>query len=205
MKIATIKEKLNSRDVGTVMKHRYYSVLIPLIELEGEIYVLFEQRATKLKKSAQPGDICFPGGRIEKGESKLECALREANEEVGIDPSDVKMLGEFDTVIGYSGYSIFTFCGEISEEAYRNLKICEAEVEDTFIVPLQFFMDNEPYVFTADIAEDVTDFPYELYGVSRDYYWGKSSVEMPLYKYEDRNIWGITARIIRKFAQEMKG
>lgn len=203
MTIKEIKEKLNSRCVGTVMKHRYFSVLIPLFEIGGEVYVLFEQRARDLKKSAQPGDICFPGGRMEAGEDKLSAALRETYEEIGIKPENV--LSEFDTVIGYSGYSIFTFCAQFKESDYQKIVMNRDEVEDVFLAPLDFFIQNEPYVFTADIKEDVSEFPYELYGVSRDYYWGKSSVEMPLYKYEDRNIWGITARIIRKFAQEMKG
>ena len=200
--IGKISSKLNSREVETVMKHRYFAVVIPLLERDGEVFVLFEQRARDLKKTAQPGDICFPGGRIEKGEGKLEAALRECEEEIGVRPA--KVLGQFDTVIGFSGYSIYTFCSELSEEEYSKIRINEAEVEDVFLVPLSFFMENEPYVFTADIAEDVEGFPYELYGVPEDYYWGKSSVEMPLYKFGDRNIWGITARIIRKFAEVCK-
>lgn len=205
MDIKEIRKKLNNREVGTVMRHRYFSVLIPLIKRNDGVYVLFEQRAAKLKKSAQPGDICFPGGKIEQGEGKLEAALRETSEEIGICSEKISVIGQFDTVHGYSGYSIYTFVGEIKEEDLGSMKINTEEVEDTLLVPLDFFLNAKPYVFTADIAEDVEGFPYELYGVSPDYYWGKSSVEMPLYKYENHNIWGITARIIRKLANELKG
>ncbi|MCQ2550782.1 MAG: CoA pyrophosphatase [Clostridia bacterium] len=197
MDIKDIKKALDERQVGTVMKHRYFSVLIPLVLKEDRLYLLFEQRARSLKKEAQPGDICFPGGRLNEGEDGLRAALRETKEELGI--TDIKVLGQFDTVHGFSGYSIYTYVGLVDMDITLN----EDEVEEAFLVPLDFFMENEPYVFTADIAEDVSDFPYELYGVSKDYYWGKSSVEMPLYKYQDKNIWGITGRIVRRFVEEI--
>ena len=203
MDIKTIEEKLNNRPIGTVMKHRCFAVLIPLIRQNQRVYVLFEQRASKLKKTAQPGDICFPGGRIEAEETKVEAALRETEEEIGIPAENIRVLGQFDTVHGYSGYSIYTFVGEVQYEDYQVRKLNSDEVAETFLVPLDFFMENEPYVFTADIAEDVSEFPYELYGVSEDYFWGKSSVEMPLYKYEGRNIWGITGRIIRALGKAL--
>lgn len=204
MKIEQIKEILQNRPIGTVMKHRYFSVLIPLVLRNGRVYLLFEQRAAKLKKTAQPGDICFPGGRMEPGEGSLETALRETEEELGIFKEQIKIIGQFDTVYGYSGYTIYTHVGIMEYDDYLAAKPSEDEVADIFLVPLDFFMEAEPYVFTADIAEDVSDFPYELYGVSKDYYWGKSSVEMPLYKYEERNIWGITARITRALVKALK-
>lgn len=204
MNIEDIKGILENRQIGTVMKHRYFSVLIPLILRNGKVFLLFEQRAAKLKKTAQPGDICFPGGRLEPGEASLDAALRETEEELGISREKIKIISQFDTVYGYSGYTINTFVAMVDYQAYENMNLSEDEVAEAFLVPLEFFMETDPYVFTADIAEDVSDFPYELYGVSRDYYWGKSSVEMPLYKYEDKNIWGITARITRALVNALK-
>ena len=59
-----------------------YSVLVPLVEREGGLSLLYEVRAGSLRR--QPGEVCFPGGRLEGAESPEECALRETWEELGI-------------------------------------------------------------------------------------------------------------------------
>jgi len=60
---------------AVVKEHRFYSVLIPLVEREGKMHVLLEKRAAHI---SQPGEICFPGGRIEAGEPP-QAAARRAN------------------------------------------------------------------------------------------------------------------------------
>lgn len=70
--------------------------------------MVFEVRAAGLK--TQPGDICFPGGRMEEGETALQCALRELKEETGISPSDLRVLGQFDTLHEILGTHFIYFC-----------------------------------------------------------------------------------------------
>ena len=68
------------------------AVIIPLVEAEGEWHVLFEVRAFTMRK--QPGDISFPGGKIDITDaSPMEAALRETHEELGVDPKTVQMIG----------------------------------------------------------------------------------------------------------------
>ncbi|MBQ1630012.1 MAG: NUDIX domain-containing protein, partial [Firmicutes bacterium] len=74
--------KLQGRPSGVVGKRREYAVLMPLVKVNGEICFLFEVRSQDV---AQPGDVCFPGGRIEEGETVVEAAVREAREEIGLD------------------------------------------------------------------------------------------------------------------------
>ena len=71
--VRDIEEKLKKRPVGTVDWYKFFSVTIPLIETEEGLSMVFEVRAAGLK--TQPGDICFPGGRMEEGETALQCAL----------------------------------------------------------------------------------------------------------------------------------
>ena len=99
MKDITIEElrsKLDGRPVGVVGKRKEFAVLIPLIEEDGEVKLLFEVRSKDIR---QPGDVCFPGGKIEEGESETEAALREMAEETGVGPEYVEVLGRFDSVL----------------------------------------------------------------------------------------------------------
>ena len=75
MDIDQIRTKLTDREVGTIGKHKFFSVCIPLVPTDEGLSVLMEVRASELK--TQPGDICFPGGNMEDGETPLECAQRD--------------------------------------------------------------------------------------------------------------------------------
>lgn len=74
-----------------------FAVLIPLVTLgdDGRDHLLLEVRSMSV---AQPGEICFPGGRMEAGETVLEAALRETCEELGVAPDSVEILGELEPV-----------------------------------------------------------------------------------------------------------
>ena len=76
---------------------------------------------------------------IEAGETPLECALRETEEETGIKASDIKVLGQFDTLHSFSGYTLFTFPAEIKEKDFRAAVPGPDEVEELFLVPADFF------------------------------------------------------------------
>ena len=77
------------RTPGFVAQKRFFSVLTPLIKVDGEWHVLFETRSSNVE---QPGEICFPGGAMEEGETAAECAVREACEEIiGLGPEDIEI------------------------------------------------------------------------------------------------------------------
>ena len=71
-----------------------YAVLVPLVEGPEGPSLLFEVRASTL--AHQPGEVCFPGGRVEPGESPKDCALRETFEELAIPPGEVELIAPLD-------------------------------------------------------------------------------------------------------------
>ena len=196
--IKAIKDRLAGRPPGVIDKHRFFSVTIPLVETGDGLCLAFEVRSAKLKH--QPGDICFPGGKIEEGETPLECALRETEEETGIDAGRLEVLGQFDTLHSFSGYTLYTFPVAVKEEDFRGAVVSPEEVEELFLAPLSFFAWNQPGIYDVDVVSDVKDFPYEETGISPAYKWRVGKNILPVYKFEDRVIWGVTARIVRSFA-----
>ena len=199
--VRDIEEKLKKRPVGTVDWYKFFSVTIPLIETEEGLSMVFEVRAAGLK--TQPGDICFPGGRMEEGETALQCALRELKEETGISPSDLRVLGQFDTLHEFSGHTLYTFAVSLAPQALQKARLNQEEVAELFTVPLKFFRENTAEIYDIDVVSDVSDFPYDKTGISPDYKWRKGKNLLPLYRYEDKIIWGITARIGKWFIEQI--
>ena len=199
--VRDIEEKLKKRPVGNVDWYNFFSVTIPLIETEEGLSMVFEVRAAGLK--TQPGDICFPGGRMEEGETALQCALRELKEETGISPSDLRVLGQFDTLHEFSGHTLYTFAVSLAPQALQKARLNQEEVAELFTVPLKFFRENTAEIYDIDVVSDVSDFPYDKTGISPDYKWRKGKNLLPLYRYEDKIIWGITARIVKWFIEQI--
>ena len=199
--VRDIEEKLKKRPVGTVDWYKFFSVTIPLIETEEGLSMVFEVRAAGLK--TQPGDICFPGGRMEEGETAIQCALRELKEETGISPSDLRVLGQFDTLHEFSGHTLYTFAVSLAPQALQKARLNQEEVAELFTVPLKFFRENTAEIYDIDVVSDVSDFPYDKTGISPDYKWRKGKNLLPLYRYEDKIIWGITARIVKWFIEQI--
>lgn len=199
--IDNLKAKLNDRTVGTIGRHKFFSVAIPLICDGDELSLLFEVRASHMK--TQPGDVCFPGGHIEEGETPLESALREMEEEIGIPQSSVEVLGQFDTLYGFSGYSLFTYVVKVDKSSLYNLKLSENEVGEVFTVPLKFFKETPPKDYSIDVVSVTKDFPYEETGIPANYNWRKGKNVIPVYHYDGHVIWGMTGRIVEWLAKEL--
>ena len=88
------------------------AVLVPLFEHEGEAHVLLTRRRHDLSRHA--GQVSFPGGRIEAGEEPQSAALREAQEEVGLDPTRVEVLGRLDeTLVLVTGFRLTPWVGVV--------------------------------------------------------------------------------------------
>ena len=180
------------------------SVLMPIVKTENGYEFIFCRRSMALKH--QPGDVCFPGGSREGSESPVETALRETEEEIGIGPENIKVLGETDFVVSISGAVIYSFVGMLDGKGLSDIKINGDEVEEVFTVPVQFFIDNEPEIHYVDARLDIPDdFPFEYIVGGKNYKWGKGQQAEMFYFYNGHIIWGFTARIVKNFCSIIEG
>ncbi len=197
--IQHILNKLASRDPGImgIENFKQSAVLIPLVKLDGEIHVLFEVRSMHLRR--QPGDICFPGGRIDpEDNSPMDCAIRETTEELGITYNQISDVTPIDYVVADMGRVIYPFVGKIS--GVSNIAPNESEVGEVFYVPLSFFKETEPESYLVNVKVfPEENFPFNLIVGGEKYNWNTRHVEELFYRYEDRVIWGLTAKILRHF------
>ena len=157
------------------------AVLIPLIARPEGTTVLLTQRASSLRSHS--GQIAFPGGRIDgPDETPVEAALREAQEEIGLDPSRVEPFGRLDAYLSGSGFRIVPIVGEVRPPF--TLTMNDAEVADAFEVPFNFLMDAANHQRQSR----------EWKGIERHYY------AMP---WKERYIWGVTAGILRNLYERL--
>lgn len=180
-------------------KYRKFGILVPLVHMDGEIHIIFEVRAEHLR--SQPGDVCFPGGKIDEADSSPKsCALRETYEELGIEPSNVHDVFSLDYIVSEFGRIIYPFAGIV--EDIHNIHINHAEVAEYFTVPLQFFLETKPKQYKVHLkVEPEKDFPYDLIYNGEDYNWSMRGITEIFYQYKDKVIWGLTARILTHFIQ----
>lgn len=173
------------------------AVCIPLIETGKGYEVLFEVRSAKIV--SQPGDICLPGGMLEPGETPKEAAVREAMEELLISGEQIQMLGLMD--VHHTGMGLMLYPFAVILKEYHGT-FSEDEVDEIFTVPLEFFLNTEPEIYRTE-AQVIPgeDFPYDLIRGGRNYSWRKRRENIYFYRYENRTIWGLTARIMKSFVE----
>ena len=133
-----------------------------------------------------------------------------------------RMLGEIDAmgvqvdiVLNNAGLQIDVFVGllkgvtvsgedrpaERQTQRFSGLTLSDAEVEDVFTIPLTFFLENDPEVHYVRMVPDVpADFPYEKVGQGPDYPWRESRYSVLIYDWPGRYLWGMTAKIVERFA-----
>ena len=206
MKIADVEKFMTGRRPGAIGERKDCAVLIPLIEKEGELHILFERRSSRMK--TQPGDVCFPGGRMDPGETPQECALRETEEEIGISQEKIRVLGQFDSIYEVSNLTMNTVIGVIEEAELDRLHLNPDEVDCVFTVPYDFFLETEPIRYDYEVIQKVEDFPYEKAGIRKDYRWRVGKNSAPIFHYgegaERQIIWGLTARIVMWLTQQLE-
>jgi 8-oxo-dGTP pyrophosphatase MutT (NUDIX family) len=205
-----IREALRDFTPGPIGKYGYYSVLLPLVERGGELRILYEIRSDNLRR--QPGEISFPGGKLEPGETPEACAVRETCEELRIPRSSVEAIGPLNYIITYSNFTMYAFLGRIDAEALSRSAPNPEEVKGVFEVPLRFFWENEPEVYVNEIRPAVAkDFPLEKIPFRNGYNWRSGEAAVPIYTYrdavsgEDFVIWGLTARLTQDFIRILRG
>lgn len=183
--------------------YRYYAVLVPLVEQRGELHILYEVRAETLR--TQPGQVSFPGGRIEEGETAEECAIREACEELCLKPNDIEIISPMNYLHTYSNFTMYPFLGIIDYDACISVSASPDEVKEIFFVPLKYLMNTEPLVYNSDIYPKIPpNFPYEIINEHNGYNWRKGTTSIPIYQFKKYAIWGMTALITRDLIETMK-
>ena len=201
--LSLIKKLYKVKRKKPIGKHRFFSVLVPFVEKDGELNLLFEVRSSTM--DSQPGEICFPGGHMEKGETPEETALRETEEETGIPAGSVEVIGKGDTLYGYANYTLYTTPGIVPYDEYLKAEPEQDEVDELFLMPVSAFAECTPQVFCEDIHTEISrDFPYEKVGIDRDYPWRVGEWEIPIYETGGRVIWGLTARITMQLIENLK-
>ena len=178
------------------------AVLIPLVEKDGEWHILFEVRAFTMRK--QPGDISFPGGKIDDTDaSPLAAALRETQEELGIDEQSIQILGDLSPLVASPAFVVYPFVGIIEQTELDAFN--RDEVEELFTVPLNWLLTHEPYVHFVPIEpKPPMDFPYDKIANGQNYEWRTSRMEEWFYEYGNYTIWGLTARLLKYFVEKIK-
>lgn len=196
-----LRRRFGSHTPGLMGARHTYAVLCPLVERDGDLHFLFEVRAAALR---QGGEVCFPGGRMEPGETPVACALRETEEELSIPAAEITLLGQADFICNQRGFLLHPVLGLLSPAGLSAMQPSPDEVAEVFTVPVEFFRRTLPERYTYELLPQVPeDFPYEAIGVSPDYPWSTGRVDVPVWYYEGHAIWGMTARIVHHLISEL--
>lgn len=176
-----------------------FAVLLPLINIHNETHVLFEVRAMSLR--SQPGEICFPGGKMDKTDKdERQCAIRETTEELGIDEPDIEDIIPLDILHSPNGNLLYPFAGKIAD--INKIKPNKSEVGEIFTVPLSYLLETKPEIHRVQlIVQPEEGFPYELISGGENYQWQGRKIEQYFYQYNGKVIWGLTARILSHFIE----
>jgi 8-oxo-dGTP pyrophosphatase MutT (NUDIX family) len=155
------------------------AVLIPIVA-HSALTCLLTQRTEKL--SSHAGQIAFPGGKLDPGETALDAALRETEEETGLSRKFVEPLGYLDGYLTITGYVITPVVALV--QPGFTLAPHADEVDDVFEVPLAFLMNS------ANRERHTRDWQ----GLPRHYY---------AYPYGNRYIWGATAGMLKNLSDRL--
>jgi 8-oxo-dGTP pyrophosphatase MutT (NUDIX family) len=159
------------------------AVLVPIVARSSGASLILTRRTDSLRHHA--GQISFPGGRIEPGDaSPLAAALREAQEEIGLDPAQTDALGYLDPLATITGFRVVPVLGILEEEP--RLHPDPSEVAEMFEVPLDFVLDP------ANLQEHAREFR----GRVRHYH---------VIQWQHYDIWGATASMIANLAAHLRG
>jgi 8-oxo-dGTP pyrophosphatase MutT (NUDIX family) len=170
-----------------------FAVLVPLLETPDGTALVFERRSDKLRR--QPGEICFPGGKLEPDETPQACAVRETAEELCIPERQIRVYGPGDTFVSPFNLIIYPFIGLLKD--YR-FTCSPEEVAEVIAVPLDFFTRNSPENYMSTVVSQLPgDFPYERIPGGENYPWATGTHDILFYQYGRHLIWGITALLVR--------
>ena len=160
-------------------EEREAAVIIPVISRSEGDHILFTKRADHL--SDHPGQMSFPGGgREPEDDDLLDTALREANEEIGLDRLAAHVVGRIDDIRTVSRYSIRPFVARIPDRTYQP---SDEEVAEIAVLPLSGLTDRENY------ESEERDHPY--YGPTRLHFFYVNGY----------TVWGASAKMLVQFLE----
>ncbi|MGI1821047.1 NUDIX hydrolase [Exiguobacterium sp. TRN 1102] len=176
------------------------AVLIPLIQIDQEWHVVFEVRAHTMRQ--QPGEISFPGGRLEKGETPVEAAIRETCEELEIFTDKVEVVGKLRPLATPHRQLIYPFVGILSE--VPSVEGTD-EVDHLFTVPISTLLMIDPFhgemEWTMSPDQNI---PLDRLANAKAYKKRVIKMKEPFYEHEDYIIWGLTGKFLTQFINRIK-
>jgi 8-oxo-dGTP pyrophosphatase MutT (NUDIX family) len=162
-------------------KFKKAAVLIPLVERQNGLHVILTERALHLRH--HPGQVSFPGGKYELLDKNLQqTAIRETQEEIGIEPHLIEIIGQLASLNTNSGFEVTPFVALIDNEL--ELNIDHQEVKSVFEVPLHFLLDKRNIHKHRLVANKHRPFVYCIH-------------------YHNHWIWGATAHILKNLQMNL--
>ena len=159
---------------------RQAAVLVPLYVDAGELWTVLTQRTDKLPH--HKGQIAFPGGSLEPGEDPWDAAVRETEEEIGIEGKRILRLGDLDEAETPSGFRIVPCVGAVPFPLETELNA--DEIEELFALPIRAFA-NPTAVEDRSVLLDGEERSLRIYHVG------------------SRQVWGLTARVLQNLLQRL--
>lgn len=169
------------RDTVALPGFRHAAVLVPLLDSPDGLEVLFTVRSTELSNHA--GQIAFPGGRVDPGETLLQAARRETVEEIGLQVPEASVLGALHDHPSPAGYVVTPLVGVVAWP--QRLTLNATEVEEAFSVPLTELLALTPRSETRTLEH--------------------FSRVIHFYTWQRRLIWGMTGNILKDLLDTLRG
>ena len=157
------------------------SVLIPILTFKKDLEILLTKRSNNLKN--HPGQIAFPGGKKDQSDSSpIETALRETQEEVGLNPKNVEIIASLPSHRTATGFVIMPYLGLINQPFSETLR--QGEVDEIFTVPYEYILNEKNFSIQTR----------KWNGSQRSYY---------VVPYGPYYVWGATARILLNLSRAL--
>ncbi len=153
------------------------AVLLALTD-ETEPRVILTQRAMHMP--THQGQVAFPGGKVDDTDAdEVATALREAEEEVALNPQQVTIVGPMGQVYSRHGFVVTPIVGVVPATVIEELTPDPGELDHVFAVPVEFFLNDTPYMRPVEMLP--------------------GHFQVPTFQYGDFTIWGMTAFVLAEF------
>ncbi len=201
--LKNIEKIIGSHKANPFGVKKQSAVLMPMILHNDTWHLLFEKRALTL--NSQPGEICFPGGIVEKDEQPKEAAIRETCEELNLTEGHIRLIGQLDSVMTSFDMLIHCYVGVLEIE-FENIHPSISEVDDLILVPLDYLLNVQPETYKISSKFDLDiDFPFDAIPNGKNYNFKNTQYPIVFYNYDSVTIWGLTARMVYNLTNLING